>query len=69
MRLVGGKVGPRWGLAVDSCGRAWLRLGWLQTAAGGRKRRRTQAPSLVWPGGEVRESEEMVAEQVAVAVL
>ena len=21
--------GATWGLAVDSCGRAWLRLGWL----------------------------------------
>ena len=59
-------------------GQPWLRLAQARPAtdnsgltmvASGRKWRRPQAPGLVWPGEEARESEEMVAEQVAAVVL
>jgi len=75
LQLAGGKEGATLGLG---CGQPWPHLAQarpaidssgLTVAAGGRKRRRPQAPSLGWPGGKARESEEMAAEQVAVTML
>ena len=66
-----GHVGARlWTtMAVPGLGSAIADSSGSTVAAGGRKRRWPRAPGLVWPEGEAHESEEMVAEQVAAAVL